>query len=133
MKNMTKALMVGGLVVLAQTALANDSVFPGYSDDAGGHLPANVTHADLHANDPVTVVGSAFPSKGNDAGGRLPVKVTRASRHANEPVTTTASAFPSAVDDAGARLPARVTYADRHLDKPTRISQPNQDPGISAN
>ena len=133
MKNMTKAFVVGGLMVLAQAALANDSVFPSYSDDAGGRLPPNITHADLHAKDPVTAVRSAFPSKGNDAGGRLAAKVTHATRHANEPMTTTASAFPGAVDDAGAHLPARVTYADRHLDKPTRISQPNQDSGISAN
>jgi hypothetical protein len=39
MKNMTKALIVGRLMVLAQTALANDSAFPGSSDEAGGRLP----------------------------------------------------------------------------------------------
>jgi len=100
MKHMTKALVVGGLAVLAQTALANDSVFPGSSAEAGGRLPVQVTHAD---------------------------------RYAKEAVTTTTSAFPGAAEDGIIGLPAKSTYADRHLGKPTRISQPTQDSGISAN
>jgi hypothetical protein len=71
MKNMTKAFVVGGLMVLAQAAVAN--------------------------------------------------------------VSFAASAFPGAAEDGIIGLPAKSTFADRHLDKPTRISQPNQDSGISGN
>jgi hypothetical protein len=133
MKNMTKALIVGGLMVLAQTALANDSAFPGSSDEAGGRLPPRITYADRHAGDPVTMVGSAFPRAASEAGGRLPVKVTRADRYARDSVTTASSAFPGAAEDGIIQLPAKSTYADRHLDQPTRVSQPTQDSGISAN
>ena len=132
MKSMAKALAIGGLMVLAQAALANESVFPGSSDEAGGRLPARITYADRHANDPVTTVGSAFPGSVDEAGGRLPVKVTYATRHANDPVTTAGSAFPGAADDGIVQLTAKSTYADRHLDQPTRISQPTHDSGISA-
>ena len=133
MKNMTKAFVVGGLMVLAQAALANDSVFPGSSDEAGGRLPPRITYADRHANDPVTTVGLAFPRAASEAGGRLPVKATYADRRAKDSVTSVGSAFPGAAEDGIIQLPARSTYADRHLDKPTRISQPTQDSGISAN
>ena len=86
MKSMTKALMVGGLMVLAQTVLANDSAFPGSSDDAGGHLPPQITYADLHASDPGTTVGSAFPGAVDDAGVHLLARSTYADSHLSNPV-----------------------------------------------
>jgi len=104
MKNMTKAFVVGGLMVLGQAAVVNvsfaASAFPGAAEDGFIQLTAKTTYADLHSKD--------F-------------------------VTRTASAFPGAAEDGIIQLSAKSTFADRYLDKPTRISQPNQDSGISAN
>ena len=132
MKNMTKALMIGGLMVVAQTALASDSVFPRSIDEAGGRLPPRLTHADRHASDPVTTAGSAFAGRANSSR-YLRAKTTYADLHSKDPVTSVASAFPGAAEDGFIQLSAKSTFADRNLDKPTRISQPGQDSGISAN
>ena len=55
MKNMTKAIVIGGFMVLAQTALANDrvaantaSAFPGAAEDGFIQLSAKTTYADRH-------------------------------------------------------------------------------------
>src|SRR5262249_39838386 len=69
-----------------QAAVADSSVFPGQSDDAGIRLPARVTYYDLHKNDPVTVVGPVFPGQSDDAGIRLPARVTYYDLHKNDPV-----------------------------------------------
>ena len=86
MKSMAKAILVGGFMLAAQAAVADDSAFPGSADDGGIHLPANITYASQHANDPVTIVGSAFPGSADDAGIHLPPKVTYADRHLDQPV-----------------------------------------------
>ena len=83
MKGIAKAILVGGFIVAAQAAFADGSGFPGSADDAGVHLPPNVTYASEHANDPVTSVSSAFPGAAPD-GVFLPPQVTYADEHAND-------------------------------------------------
>ena len=133
MKNVTKAVVVGGLMVLAQTALANDSVFPGAADDAGVHLPAHITFADRHGSDPVRSAASAFPGAVDDAGVHLRARSTYADSHGNDRVRSAASVFPGAADDAGVHLPARITYADSHLGSPVALSGSAQGAVTGAN
>jgi hypothetical protein len=125
MKGIAKALLLGGFMLAAQAAMADDSGFPGAVDDAGVHLPPKVTYASEHAGNRVTSVESAFADAAPD-GVFLDPNVTYASEHANDRVTTAGSAFPDAVDDAGVHLPARSTYADSHLGNPVAQSQPVQ-------
>ena len=140
MKNMTKVLVVGGLMVLAQAGVANItfaattvSAFPGAAEDGFIQLTAKTTYADLHSNDVAGKTASAFPGAAEDGFIQLTAKTTYADLHSKDPVTRTASAFPGAAEDGFIQLSAKSTFADRHLDTPTRISQPKQDSGISVN
>lgn len=126
MKSITKAVVVGSLILAAQAAVADGSAFPGAADDAGVRLAPNVTYAGEHASDRVTDVGSAYA--GSAPGWYiLAPNVTYASEHANDPVTTAGSAFPGESDDAGVHLTARTTYADTHLQGPAQVAQPAED------
>jgi len=137
MKNMTKAFVVGGLMVLGQAAVVNvsfaASAFPGAAEDGFIQLTAKTTYADLHSKDLSAKTASAFPGAAEDGFIQLTAKTTYADLHSKDFVTRTASAFPGAAEDGIIQLSAKSTFADRYLDKPTRISQPNQDSGISAN
>ena len=126
MKSIARAVLVGSFIVAAQAAVADGTGWPDAVDDAGVHLPPNVTYASEHANDRVTSVGSTFPDAVDDAGVSVPSNVTYADLHSKDPVTTVSSAFPDSVDDDGVHLPARNTYADSHLGNPVAQSQPAQ-------
>ena len=77
MKGTAKAILVGGLIVAAQAAMADGSAFPSAGDDAV-HVTVQNTHVDRHASDPVRRTGSAFPSAGDDT-----VEVTARSTYAD--------------------------------------------------
>ena len=110
MKSMAKAILFGGFILAAQAAVADVSVFPSASDDAGITLAPRVTN---YSSDGLASDQSTFPGKAPD-GVYLPANVTYASEHAGNAATTTVSAFPGASDDAGVQLTARSTYADTH-------------------
>src|SRR5262245_38293228 len=93
MKSMAKAVLVGSLILAGQSAFADGSAFPGAADDAGIHLPANVTYASEHANDRGSNIVSAFPGEA-PSWYVLPPNATYASEHANDRVMTAESAFP---------------------------------------
>jgi hypothetical protein len=140
MKNRTKTFVVGGLIVLAQAAVANvslaantSSAFPGAAEDGFIQLTAKTTYADLHSKDRAAKTASAFPGAAEDGFIQLTAKITYADLHSKDAVTSIASAFPGAAEDGFIQLSAKSTFADRHLDKPTRISQPTQDSAINAN
>jgi hypothetical protein len=95
---MTKAILVGGLLVAVQAAAADTSAFPGESDDAGYNLPAKTMH-ERAGNSGASAV-SAFPGASDDAGYQLPAKDTYADHHGADRLTGTGSAFPHAADDA---------------------------------
>ena len=128
MKSIAKAVVVGSLILAAQTALADGSAFPGAADDAGVRLPANVTYASEHANDRATAAVSAFPGSAPSWYVLAP-NATYANEHANDRVTTAGSAFPGESDDAGVQLTARTTYADTHL----QVAQPAQQDATGGN
>ena len=86
MKGTAKVILVGGFILASQAAMADGTAFPGAANESGVGIPANVTYASQHANDPVTSVGSAFPGAANESGVGIPANITYASRHANHPM-----------------------------------------------
>ena len=84
--------MIGTLILAAQGALADNSVFPGEDPEFIG-LPAKDTYASHHANDRVTATQSAIPSGDPEFVG-LPAKNTYASRHASDRVAAHSQPVP---------------------------------------
>jgi hypothetical protein len=87
MKGIAKAILVGGLIAVAQGALAD-----------GPSVSFQSTYADRHSSDPVRNTGTAFPTEARDMGPNVTFQSTYADRHANDPVRSAGSAFPTPLD-----------------------------------
>ena len=85
MKSIVRAILVGGFIVAAQSAMADGSAFPPATHDMGLNVPVQSTYADTHVRDSVTRLGSAFPPPGHDTGLNIPVRSTYADTHLDRP------------------------------------------------
>jgi hypothetical protein len=130
MKSTVKAILVGGLIVAAQAAIADNLAFPSSGDDPV-HVSVQSTYMDRHASDPVRRTAPAFPSAGDDPV-HVSVRSTYSDLHAGQ-ISRAPMVFPSAGDDADLAMAAGSTYADSRLDRAALASRPAQAADTGAN